>query len=78
MQKYLKYCKDNDITKEYLDDKTGLNTKDVMQYYENLEVGDTMEYLEYIAEVDEINPDNSKENIVNFYENKQDYIDGER
>ena len=49
-----------------------------MQYYENLEVGDTMEYLEYIAEVDEINPDNNKENIVNFYENKQDYIDGER
>ena len=78
VQKYLKYCKDNGITKEYLDNKIGLNTKDVMQYYENLEIGDTMEYLEYIAEVDELNPENNKEHIVNFYENKQDYIDGER
>lgn len=78
IQKYLKYCKDNEITKEYLDNKMGLNTKDVMQYYENLEVGDTMEYLEYIAEVDKINPDNNKESIINFYKNKQDYIDGEK
>ena len=78
VQKYLKYCKDNGITKEYLDNKIGLNTKDVMQYYENLEIGDTMEYLEYIAEVDGLNPENNKEHIVNFYENKQDYIDGER
>lgn len=78
VQKYLKYCKDNGITKEYLDNKIGLNTKDVMQYYENLEIGDTMEYLEYIAEVDEINPENNKEHIVNFYENKQDYIDGKK
>lgn len=34
IQKYLRYCKDNGITKEYLNNKIGLNPKDIMQYYE--------------------------------------------
>ena len=33
VQEYLQYCKDNNITKEYLDKKTGLSTPNVMQYY---------------------------------------------
>ena len=32
-QKYLKYCKDNGITKEYLDKKFNANIKDMMSYY---------------------------------------------
>lgn len=33
VQEYLQYCKDNNITKEYLDKKTGLSTPNIMQYY---------------------------------------------
>lgn len=33
VQEYLQYCKDNNITKEYLDKSTKLDTPDIMQYY---------------------------------------------
>ena len=73
VQAYLQYCADNGITKEYLDKKTGFDTPDVMQYFEGLAINDTMEYKGYIIEADDINFDNPKENLVNIYENKQDY-----
>lgn len=34
LQKYLKYCKENGITKEYLDNKLNLDVPDAMKYYE--------------------------------------------
>lgn len=35
LQKYLKYCKDNDITKEYIDKETKLDTPNIMKYQYN-------------------------------------------
>ena len=35
VQEYLQYCKEKNITKEYLDKKTGLNTPNIMKYYKN-------------------------------------------
>lgn len=32
VQKYLKYCKENNITKQYIDEKVRLGTPDVMKY----------------------------------------------
>lgn len=38
MQKYLKYCKDNNITKDRIDEETHLSTlSDVMKYYKPLD-----------------------------------------
>lgn len=34
VQNYLQYCIDNGITKEYLDSKTGLDTPDIMKYFD--------------------------------------------
>lgn len=76
VQSYLKYCFDNNITKEYLDEKLQLNTVDIMKYYEGLDIGTIIEYKGYIIEVDDYNEDNNMENIVNIYESKQDHIDG--
>lgn len=73
VQWYLQYCADNGITKEYLDNKTGFDTPDVMKYFEGLAMFETMEYKGYIIEVDDSNLDNPKENLVNVYENKQDF-----
>ena len=77
VQNYLQYCADNGITKEYLDKKTGLNTPDIMQYFEGLAFGETMRYKGYICVADDINLDNNKEKLVQIYENQQDYINGE-
>ncbi len=76
IQIYLKYCSDNNITKEYLDEKLQLNAVDIMKYYEGLEIGTIIEYKGYVIEVDDYNEDNEMENIVNIYESKQDHIDG--
>ena len=35
VQEYLQYCKGKNITKEYLDKKTGLNTPNIMKYYKS-------------------------------------------
>ena len=40
VQSYLQYCADNGITKEYLDKKTGFDTPDIMQYFEELAIND--------------------------------------
>lgn len=73
VQWYLQYCADKGITKEYLDEKTSNDTPDIMKHFEGLAMFDTMEYKGYIIEADDINFDNPKENLVNIYENKQDY-----
>lgn len=77
IQNYLKYCKDNGITQEYLSQNIGMETPDSMKYYEDLSVGDVLNHLGYIAEVDEVSLDNENNNIVHFYQNKQDYINKE-
>lgn len=82
VQKYLKYCKENNITKEYLDKEIervipNVNTPDIMKYLDDLEVSDTFEYKGYFIEVDDYNLDNKDENIIQIYENEQSYIDGE-
>lgn len=38
MEQYLKYCKENNITKSIIDNKTKLNVPDVMKYYKNREI----------------------------------------
>ena len=82
VQKYLKYCKENNISKEYLDKQMekeipNVNTPDIMKYLDDLEVSDTFEYKGYFIEVDDYNLDNEDENIIQIYENEQSYIDGE-
>ena len=77
VQKYLQYCADNGITKEYLDNKTGFDTPDVMKYFEGIPLYKTMEYKGYVIEADDKNLDNDNENLVHIYENQQDYINGE-
>ena len=73
VQMYLQYCADKGITKEYLDEKTGFDTPDIMQHFEGLAINETMEYKGYIIEADDLNVDNPKENLVNIYESKQDF-----
>lgn len=77
VQNYLQYCADNKITKEYLDKKTGFDTPDIMQHFEELALYEKMEYKGYIIEADDTNYDNPKENIVYIYDNEKDYINGE-
>lgn len=77
VQKYLQYCADNGITKEYLDKQTELDTPDIMKFFEGLAINETMEYKGYIIEADDLNFDNPKENLVHIYDNEQDYINGE-
>lgn len=77
VQSYLQYCADNRITKEYLDEKTGFDTPDIMKHFNGLAINEKMEYRGYIIEVDDLNFDNPKENLVHIYDNEQDYINGE-
>jgi len=77
VQNYLQYCADNGITKEYLDDKTGFDTPDIMEHFEGLAINEKIEYKGYIIEADDLNYDNPKENLVHIYDNEQDYINGE-
>ena len=77
VQSYLQYCADNKIIKEYLDKQTGLDTPDIMKHFEGLALYEKMEYKGYIIEADDLNFDNPKENLVQIYDNEQDYINGE-
>lgn len=77
MQIYLQYCADKGITKKYLDEKTNLDTPNIMQHFEGLAFRETMQYKGYTIEADDTNIDNDKENIVQIYDNEQDYINGE-
>ena len=38
LEQYLKYCKERNITKSFIDDKMKLDVPDVMKYYKNREV----------------------------------------
>ena len=76
VQNYLQYCADNGITKEYLDEKTNLDTPNIMKYFDGLAFQETMTYKGYVIEADETNYDNLKENLVTIYKSQQDYIDG--
>ena len=78
VQKYLQYCKDNNITKQYIEEQMNMKVPDVMQYLgmEPLEMNDIIEYKGYVAQVDERNSDEPRESIVYIYESKQDMIDG--
>lgn len=73
VQRYLQYCANNGITKEFLDKQTNLNTPDIMKYFNGLALFETMEYKGYVLEADDTNLDNGKENLVNIYETKEDY-----
>lgn len=73
---YIKYCDKNGVTKEYLDKRMELDTPDIMDYFTDLDENSTLEYKGYIASVDEVNFDNSKENLVYIYQNQQDFING--
>ncbi len=73
VQSYLQYCADNGITKTYLDEKTGFDTPDAMQYFEGLAINETMTYKGYVIEADDLNLDNPKENLVNIYESNKDF-----
>lgn len=73
VQWYLQFCADNGITKNYLDEKTGLETPDIMKYFEGLAFQETMTYKGYVIETDGNNLENSNETLVNIYEIKEDY-----
>ena len=73
VQKYLQFCADNGITKEYLDSANNLDTPDIMKYFEGVAINETMEYKGYIIEAGDLNDDNENENLVYIYENKKDY-----
>ncbi len=76
VQWYLQFCANNGITKEYLDEKTNLDTPNIMKYFDGLAFQETMTYKGYVIEADETNYDNPKENLVTIYKSQQDYIDG--
>lgn len=78
VKKYLQYCKENNITKEFLDKELNLDTPDVMKFLtmEPLQLDEVIQYKGYYATVDDRNYDNPRESIVFIYKSKQDYIDG--
>ena len=75
VQLYLQYCADNGITKEYLDEKTNLDTPNIMSFFKGLALHEIMIYKGYVIEADDTNYDNSKENIVNIYKCQEDFND---
>ena len=77
VQKYLQYCVDNGITKEYIDDKTGFDTPDIMDFFVDLTFHGSMQYKGYYVEVGDVNYDNPNENIVTIYGSKEDSLNGD-
>ncbi len=73
VQWYLQYCADNGITKKYLDEKTKLDTPDIMKYFEGLKLHETITYKGYVIEADDTNYDSPEENIVNIYKCQEDF-----
>ena len=74
VKKYLEYCKENNVTKEVLDKELELDVVDIMKSYDDVEVGDTIEYQGYFAFVDEYHK-SSTERLVYIYENEQKRVD---
>lgn len=72
VKKYLKYCKDNNITKEFIDRTTNFDTPDVMYILGDMSIGSTLGYKGYIAVVDENNFDNPNEILVDVFKSGSD------
>lgn len=74
VQYYLQYCKDNGITKEFIDKETNLDTPNIMDNFTGLAINETMNYLGYVIQADDINYDSEKETIVSIYKSNEDYM----
>lgn len=61
---YLKYCKENNITKEKIYNETGFETKDIMHFYNELPNGYVVKCGDYMGIIDEDNYDNPNESLV--------------
>lgn len=61
---YLKYCKENNITKEKIYNETGFETKDIMNFYNELPIGYVVKCGDYMGIIDEDNYDNPNESLV--------------
>jgi len=61
---YMKYCKENNITKEKIYNETGFEPKDIMHFYNELPIGYVVKYGDYMGIIDEDNYDNPNESLV--------------
>ena len=61
---YLKYCKENNITKEKICNETGFEPKDIMHFYNELPNGYVVKCGDYMGIIDEDNYDNPNESLV--------------
>lgn len=61
---YLKYCKENNITKGKIYDETGFEPKDIMHFYNELPNGYVVKCGDYMGIIDEDNYDNPNESLV--------------
>ena len=61
---YMKYCKENNITKEKIYDETGFEPKDIMHFYNELPNGYVVKCGDYMGIIDEDNYDNPNESLV--------------
>ena len=61
---YMKYCKENNITKEKIYNETGFETKDIMHFYNELPNGYVVKCGDYMGIIDEDNYDNPNESLV--------------
>lgn len=61
---YMKYCKENNITKEKIYNETGFEPKDIMHFYNELPNGYVVKYGDYMGIIDEDNYDNPNESLV--------------
>ena len=61
---YMKYCKENNITKEKIYNETGFETKDIMNFYNELPIGYVVKCGDYMGIIEEDNYDNPNESLV--------------
>ena len=61
---YMKYCKENNITKEKIYDETGFEPKDIMHFYNELPNGYVVKCGDYMGVIDDDNYDNPNESLV--------------
>lgn len=76
VQKYLKYCKDNGITKEFLESKLNVNVEDIMKYYKE-QVKDKVILQKGFRKdqpvaLIELNRKDNKEYVIAFYYDVKD------
>ena len=73
IQKYLEYCKWNNITEEYLSNKGLFVLSDTMRFFNGIGTNETMEYKGYVIEVGDVNDDNPDESLIYIYSSKSAY-----